>query len=395
MSQAAVVPQPQPDQEAVKTLIRSFQQEIIDADPNTFMGATTATYGPDSYVSVRGQGRYLLNAQTNRLIAAQVAAAMLARFGAVNPNPPRLTDTPSDYVLQRHLNEAGLLNAPMQAYLSAFAEQAKLVGFDQVVSLPGSIDRYMPSAWVQRDLDGVAGDRISYANLAARTYSVAVLTQVLSYAAALSEPIRIEMNNDGWQVDADGTPYIYDAVAQSSYGSLVPEPKIQDINGVLGSEQSPYLLHLNTSLVDWQDAIAAALLVTYPTAEVGIVVDSVKVLEPASANVLALNQAASHWASPRYNFVRLVDNSWVAAGDTSKVPQTFDFSLEQLGYGIGQISYTLGPVSDSGNLQRSWRYTDDAWGLALEAEIPTVYLWDYSSVVQNNVVLTSSKICGC
>lgn len=395
MTQAAVVLQPQPDQEAVKTLIRSFQQEIIDADPHTYMGATTAAYGPDSYVSVRGQGRYLLNAATNRLISQQMAAAMLTQFGAVNPNPPRLTDTPELYSLVRHLVESGVLNSSVQLYLEHFAQELKDAGFKQTVSLPGPIDRYMPSAWLQRDMDGVAGDRISYSNLAARTYSVAVLTQALQYPLTLDELARVELNNDGWQVDADGAPYIYDALAQSGYGSPVPEPKIQDINGVLGSEQTPYLLYLNSTLTDWQDSIGTSILTAHPTVDVGIAVDSVKVLEPASANVLALNQAVTHWASPRYNFIRMEDNSWVASGETSKVPESFNLALVQLGYGIGQIEYTLGPVDTAGNLQRSWRDVDDAWGFALETGVPTVYLWDYSSVVQNNVVLSSPKICGC
>lgn len=390
-----IVPQPQPDQEVIKTAIRAFQQEIIDNDPNTFMGATTAAYGPDSYVTIRGQGRYLLNAQTNRLIAAQVASAMLLKFGAVNPNPPRLTDTPTAYELERHLVQSGDFNAPIDLYLTNFAQALKDAGFHQTISLPGSIDGYMPDVWVQRDLNNVAGSRVSYSNLAARAYSVAVLTQALQYPADLTEPVRFELNNDGWQVDADGTPYIYDALVQSGFGSPVPEPKIQDINSVLGSNQESYLTYLNGTLTDWQDAVGTAVLLAHPTAEVGIVVDSVKVLEPTSANVLAMNQAISHWASPRYNFIRMQDNSWVAAGETSKVPQTFDLALQQLGYAVADIEYTLGPVDSTSNEKRSWRNVDEAWGHAIDAGIPNMFVWDYNNVVQYSVLVGSPKICGC
>lgn len=390
---SAVVTQPQPDQEAVKTLIRAFQQEIIDADPDTYMGALTADYGPESYVTVRGQGRYLLNAATNRLISAQMATAMLARFGAANPTPPRLDDTPDEFLLTRLLVQAGTLNAPIQGYLAQFSQALKDAGFDQTVSLPGSIDAYMPSAWVQRDLNAVAGSTMSYSNLAARAFSTAVLVQALSYPDALGEPVRFELNNEGWQVDANGTPYIYDLASQTGYGN-VPEPLISNIHTV-GAEQLPYLTYLNATLVGWQNSVGTAVLTAYPTAQVGIVVDSAKILEPESANVLALNQSVTGWSSPQYNFVRMQDNSWVAARETEKVPQTFDLALQQLGYGIAQVQYTLGPVGTTSNPQRSWRNVDDAWGYSIDAGVPTTFVWDYGNVVQYSVLVGSSKICGC
>lgn len=393
MSQAAVVPLPQPDQEVVKTAIRTFQQEIIDADPDTYMGATTADYGPDSYVTVRGQGRYLLNTATNRLISQQIAAAMLVKFGVGNPYPARLTDTPNDYALQRLLTIPGALNAPAQVYLAAFAQILKDAGFTQTISVPGSIDGYMPLAWLQRDFSGVYGERMSYSNLNARSFSSLVLVQALAYPFAIDEIARVELNNDGWEVDAAGVPFIYDDVAKSGFGT-VPEPEISNIH-TADASQLPYLTYLNGALTDWQDAVGTAVLTAQPTALVGITVDSVKVLEPVSANVLALNQAVTHWASPAYNFIRLQDNTWVAAGEVSKVPETFNLALTQLDYPIERVEYTLGPIDATGNLNRQWRYVDDAWGAAITAGALRVYLWDYTSVVQNSVVLTSPKICGC
>ena len=393
MSQSAVVLRPEADQEAVKTLIRAFQQEIIDADPYTFMGALTKDYPPDAYVSVRGQGRYLLNAPTNRLIAAQLASALLTQFGTSNPNPPRLTDTPTAYELQRHIDETGTMNGPVKSYLTQFAQALQTAGFRQTFYLPGQINDYTPAAWIQRDLNGNAGDRISYASTAARAFSVSVLVQALQDPVGLGQVARFEVNNEGWQVNSDGLPYIYDAAAQDGFGT-VPEPKISNVH-TADATQAAYLIYLNSLLTGWQDALGTSVLTGQPTAQVGISIDAVKVLEPESANVLALNQAVTHWSSPRYNFIRVEDNSWVAAGETSRVSESFDLALEQLGYGIGQVSYTLGPVGSSSNLRRTWRNVDDAWGHALEAEVPTVYLWDYSAVSRDSVIVTTAKICGC
>jgi uncharacterized protein (TIGR02217 family) len=239
-----------------------------------------------------------------------------------------------------------VLNGPCAAWHRDFAERAKALGYELILSLSYELlDQHCPEAWKQRFADGTpaltgwvpASALLSPANGEAMAYLQDVARAFAAIARDAGLAVRFQVGEPWWWVAADGRIALYDDAAVATFA---PVP-IADVRAALDETQTATLDAAGAVLAGSTGALCAAVKVEAPDAETLLLVYLPTVLEGAEvrrANVPAV------WASPAFDILQLEDYDWVTGGRGGATAGAAEAMAARLGYPAEDQHYFAGFV---------------------------------------------------
>lgn len=416
MSVISVIPEP--DFSAQKAGIRQIQSELAAEMSGVLIGALTTQYGPDEYRFEPGIGQIHYTAETAYKIGKDLGASLATALGNVYPNPPTLKPDPNDYWFMGELYpeadfETEPVNVATMDYYRRFLKLLHEREFKFVNSVAYEIlDFFHPEAWKQRNFLGNPGLSgwyppsafIQPTNFDALNYISAVQAQILREAVALGMEPLFQIGEPWWWDGSYSTgegknaPCLYDPATMVLYeaetGNQVPTPYIKSIFDPVASNQWPYVDWLRKKLGDSTNYIRDRVKSLIPGSKATLLFFTPQIMSPASELTYRLNFPIAEWSYPNYDFVQIEDYDWIIAGDIELVPKTFDAATNLLNYPLSEVHYFIGFVLNAEDAY-IWRTCDQALGLAIEAQIPYKYLWSYTQVMRDNIVMQRLRDCGC
>ncbi|HLL30314.1 MAG TPA: TIGR02217 family protein, partial [Allosphingosinicella sp.] len=240
----------------------------------------------------------------------------------------------------------GVLNAPCAAWHSDFAERAKALGFELILSLSYELlDQHVWGDWKQRAQDGspaVTGwsppsTLLSPAHAGAMGYLRLAAQAFAGIAAAAGLRVRFQVGEPWWWVTADGRICLYDPAAVAAFA---PVP-IADVRAPLSDSQRATLDSAGSLLADSTAALAAAVRSVAPDAETLLLVYLPSVL---AAPDLRLANLPDAWESPAFDLLQLEDYDWVTGGNAGASERGVAEAQARFGYPPERQHYFAGFV---------------------------------------------------
>lgn len=399
-------------------LVRDLQGEIVASDPNTYLAATTKQYTPDDYLFEPGIGQIHFLPATYRKVADELAQTVKDVFGAFPNVSPLKPDVDAYwFVGDLYPDPVGLVtpvNEPTMAFFDRFFTLLKSHDYKYVNSVAYEIlDFFCPVSWKQINWKGQPAQSgwvppssfIQPTNVEPLDYISMVQIQLLNKAVEKGLDPKFQIGEPWWWDGSYNTgegknaPCLYDQHTMDLYtaetGQAVPLPMIKSIFDPVEPHQWPYVDWLCTKLGQSTNRIRDTVKAAVPGSEATLLFFTPQILSPASELTYRLNFPIAEWTYPNYDFVQIEDYDWIIEGKLDLVPQTFTAATEILKYPLGVVHYFLGFVLLPQDAKRIWGNVDKALGLALEAEIPHLYLWSYTQVIRDGVVFSQHNACGC
>lgn len=411
------IPMPEPLDAAERKAIRDMQAEIIDAQPNTYLGARTIQYGPADYRFESGIGQIHFSAATAVKIGRELAQTIKTQFGAY-PLVSPLSTSHDDYWFIGELWPDSTENGkPVNSATIDFYERFLTLLHQYEYKFVNSVayeilNFFMPEDWKQRNFAGnpaLSGwyppsSFIQPTSFDALDYISRVQVQILQTAVAVGHEPYFQIGEPWWWDGSYSTgieknaPCMYDSRTMALYtaetGNPVPQPFIKSIFDPVAPNQWGYVDWLCVKLGESTNYIRDKVKASFPDSQATLLFFSPQVMSPASELTYRLNFPMNEWKYPSYDFVQIEDYDWIIDGRLDLVPKTFDAATNLLNYPLSTVHYFIGFVllpEDKG----IWANCDKAIGLAQEAEIPQQYLWSYTQVTRDAVIFKRSKACGC
>jgi uncharacterized protein (TIGR02217 family) len=240
----------------------------------------------------------------------------------------------------------GVLNAPCAAWHRDFAERAKALGYELILSLSYELlDQHVWGDWKQRAADGSPAltgwsppsTLLSPAHDGAMSYLRLVAQAFAGLAAAAGLRVRFQIGEPWWWVIPDGRICLYDAAAVAAFA---PVP-IADVRAPLSEAQRSTLDAAGAVLADSTAALAAAVRSAAPDSETLLLAYLPTVL--AASDVKFANLPLD-WESPAFDVLQLEDYQWVTGGNAGASARGVAAAQARLGYPPERQHYFAGFV---------------------------------------------------
>jgi hypothetical protein len=214
------------------------------------------------------------------------------------------------------------LNGPCRAWHKGFATRAEALGYELILSLSYELlDQHCPEAWKQRAEDGTPAltgwippsALLSPAHSGAMSYLQEIAREFATVALDAGLPVRFQVGEPWWWVQADGRICLYDEAARAAFAPV----GIADVRGALSAAQKATLDAAGAVLAGSTAALCAAVRQVAPAAETLLLVFLPSVLD--GAEVKRANVPPG-WAKPAFDVLQLEDYDWVTAGVAARPP---------------------------------------------------------------------------
>lgn len=325
---------------------------------------------------------------------------------------PTLANDPDRYILRGDLypriaapgQDLKPMNRPTVRWFENFFAALHARGFDHVNSVAYEIlNAFMPEEWKQRDylgrpaLSGWVPPScfIRPTSTESITYLAEVQKHLMALAVDVGLPCRFQIGEPWWWDGSysEGAPCIYDAYTLQAYhdetGLYAPMPWIESIFEPLDPVHIPYLQWLRLKLGNSTDFIRDAVQDAYPGTDATLLFFTPQIMTDVSEVTTIINFPTENWAYPNYQFVQIEDYDWIIKGELHKVPITFDAATTVLGYPKEVVEYFAGFVLKEQDYH-IWDWVSTAVDMAEEAGIDYIYLWAYTQVMREGIVVTDS-----
>jgi uncharacterized phage protein (TIGR02218 family) len=300
----------------------------------------------------------------------------------------------------RYIVDPGLptLNDPTQQWLTDFFDRLHAKGFEIIVSMSFEIlNRYIPSAWKQRDKDGneaktgwnppssLIAPTVAPALDYVRDVFLSVLAELPVGAAK-----HFQIGEPTWWGGffSNHAPYIYDATTEAAYVAAVgpvPTPRLATVFGQPNVIHAPYIAFCRDKLGAATTYIRNQVLATHPTATTYLLVFTPQLLDHAAPMLWTLNFPIADWSAGQYDRLQIEDYDFIIAQDFDRLDETWNLATNVLGYDLADIEYFVGF-----NLLPSttwvWEGTDYAVWRALPRGASRIYVWSREQVMRDGWV---------
>lgn len=287
----------------------------------------------------------------------------------------------------------GTINAPCAAWHAALAGAVKAAGLGLIWSLSYEyFDEYCWGDWKQRDAEGAPAltgwvppsTLLSPANASAMGYLQLVARAFVAIAVAAELPVKFQVGEPWWWVNAGGKICGYDAATSAALGGA--SVTIPDVREALDAGQTAMLDALGDLLATSTGALVAGaqdeagaedftshLLVFLPT-----------VLDPAAPELRRANVPLG-WAAPAFDVLQLEDYDWVTAGRGAETGPARAAMVERLGYPVQAQHYFSGFVLLAED-RAQWAAIADAAAGSRRAGVARTFVWALPQVTRDGFV---------
>lgn len=237
----------------------------------------------------------------------------------------------------------GMLNAPCARWHRDFAERAKALGCELILSLSYELfDAHCPEEWKQRaenDDPALTGwvppsTLLSPAHAGAMTYLQAVARTFAQIAADAGQRVRFQVGEPWWWVMGDDRICLYDAAAVTAFAPA----SIPDVRAPMSAAQMATLDAAGAMLAASTAALTAAVRSDHADAETLLLIYLPSVLDEAAPEVRRANVPAG-WAAPAFDVLQLEDYDWVTAGNGGATVRGIAAATARLGYAVHDQHY--------------------------------------------------------
>lgn len=246
------------------------------------------------------------------------------------------------------------LAPPARAWHLALLREARAAGLSPQLSFSYEVlAAWCPDSWQQRGYDGTPARTgwdppsalLSPASAAAMAWLQRLACELAALQRAAGCPVRIQIGEPWWWIDAQRRPCVYDAAARARLGGNPPE--IADLARPLSAIQRGVLDRaggiLAESTAGLRDAIRAEAAPL--GAEVALLAFLPSLLDPARPEVRRANLPPA-WAAPAFDRLQLEDYDWLTAGADGPRRLAYAAVAAQLGYPPQQTDYLAGFAPD-------------------------------------------------
>lgn len=278
----------------------------------------------------------------------------------------------------------GGLNAPCIAWHRDYAERAKALGFELILSLSYELfDAHCLNAWKQRAADGTPAltgwvppsALLSPAHADAMAYVQGIARAFAAIARDAGLAVRFQVGEPWWWVRSDGTICLYDDAAVAAFD---PVP-IADVWAELDAAQTATLDAAGAVLAASTAALCAAVKSEAPGAETLLLVYLPTVL--GGAEVKRANVPLG-WTTPAFDVLQLEDYDWVTAGNGGATARGIAAVTGRLGYPVEEQHYFAGFVLRPED-KAQWRPIAKAAQAAFERGTGEVFAWALPQVLRD------------
>jgi uncharacterized protein (TIGR02217 family) len=244
----------------------------------------------------------------------------------------------------------GTLNAPCAAWHRDFAERAKALGYEIILSLSFELfDAHCWNDWKQRTADGAPAltgweppsTLLSPAHAGAMAYLRGVAQAFVAIAQAAGQRVRFQIGEPWWWVTGAGQICLYDDAARAAFGGS--PPAIASVFAPMDAAQTALLDAAGALLAGATAGIRDAVRALAPDAELLLLAYLPSLLDQRAPEVRRANVPAG-WARPAFDRLQLEDYDWVVAGDRAATARGIAAAVARLNYPVAETHYFSGFV---------------------------------------------------
>lgn len=282
------------------------------------------------------------------------------------------------------------LCGPAAAWHASLFTQCQAQGYAVIASLSCELlAQFCPPAWMQRAHDGSPAltgwdppsTLLSFANPQATQYLRDVARLFAALMAAAGLPIRFQIGEPWWWVNAAGAPCIYDA-ATAALLDPAP-PRITDLAAPLTQAQKDVLAEAGFLLGAHTQALRQDLEALYgSSADIALLLFTPTLLNPAWPDMPLLNIPVA-WRDSRFDRLQIEDYDWLTLGDEALRKQGYARMAQLLGYPLAQQDYVGGFVLDPADAEEFWLRIDAGLDEAAARGIPRLFVWALPQVCRD------------
>ncbi|MFT3967888.1 MAG: DUF2460 domain-containing protein [Sphingobium sp.] len=286
----------------------------------------------------------------------------------------------------------GALNAPCAAWHRDFAERAKALGFDLILSLSYELfDAHCWGDWKQRTADGdpaltgwaPPSTLLSPAHGGAMAYLQAVGAAFAGIARDAGLTVRFQVGEPWWWVTPDGRPCLYDDAARAALGGA--PPVIGTVRGPMDAARKALLDAAGALLAASTAALCAAVRAAAPGAETLLLIFLPGVLDPEAPEIARAN-APTGWAAPAFDRLQVEDYDWVTEGRMALSRSGRAAITQRFDYPRGEQHYLAGFVLNGGDdpaMPRKWRWIAEAAASSRAGGDAATFIWALPQVARD------------
>jgi uncharacterized protein (TIGR02217 family) len=286
----------------------------------------------------------------------------------------------------------GALNTPCAKWHTDFANRAKALGYNLIISLSYELfNAHCWNDWKQRAENGdpaltgwlPPSTLLSPAHAGAMAYLQSVARAFVQIAVTAGHAPRFQVGEPWWWIQPDGRPCLYDDAAKAAFGgNPVSIPTVRSSS--LTASQKALLDSAGALLAASTAALVAAVRQDHPSCESLILIFLPTVLDEAAPDLKRANVPLD-WASPAFDVLQLEDYDWVTAGNVGASIQGVEAATQRLGYPIAEQHYLAGFVLNPED-HPQWRLIDDAATRATKRGVPHRFIWALPQVMRDGFV---------
>ena len=281
-----------------------------------------------------------------------------------------------------------VLNGPCAAWHWDFAERAKALGYEIILSLSYELfDPHCWGDWKQRAEDGSPAltgweppsALLSPAHAGAMNYLKAVARTFAAIAVAAGQRVRFQVGEPWWWVKANGRICLYDDSARTALGGN--PVSIPDVRQPLSAAQKALLDAAGALLAASTAALCAAVREVAADAEALLLVYLPSVLDRTAPEVRRANMPVG-WAAPAFDRLQLEDYDWVTTGGGGATGAAAALAAERLGYPVNEQHYFAGFVLHAED-EAQWTPIAAAADAAFARGTDEVFVWALPQVLRD------------
>ena len=285
------------------------------------------------------------------------------------------------------------LCTPAQAWHAAFFAYCAEQGYDCIVSLSYELlAQHCPPDWMQRAHDGtpaLTGWVPPSALLTpANDQVTAFLQEVATILASLQQengiPVKFQIGEPWWWVNADHAPCIYDDVARAAFADNAPP--VIDLQVSASGDQVAVLAAaaeaLQFSVLMLRDRIRQTF---GQNAEVYILLFTPTILTPNLPDMPVLNLPGL-WRAPSFDRLQLEDYDWLTSGAEALRRSAYTTMQDLYDYSLFNQDYLAGFVLSPENAEEMWPLIDAGIDDAIARGIPRQFVWALPQVCRDGYV---------
>jgi uncharacterized protein (TIGR02217 family) len=278
----------------------------------------------------------------------------------------------------------GALNVACAAWHRDFAERAKALGYEIILSLSYELlDQHCWADWKQRAEDGSPAltgweppsALLSPAHAGAMAYLQAVGRAFAAIARDAGQRVRFQVGEPWWWVTADGRICLYDDAAVAAFAPV----SIPDVRAPLVAAQRATLDAAGALLAASSSALCAAVKSEAPGAETLLLVYLPTVL--GAPEVVRANVPVG-WSAPAFDVLQLEDYDWVTTGHGGGTLRGVTAVTARLGYPVAEQHYFAGFVLRPED-KAQWKPIASAVARARERATDEVFVWALPQVLRD------------